>query len=308
MPAAGPSFTQPRLLEESRPLAPTSSSLPLDLTMPHLPTHLTLFHPENLPSTTALNLRRQCAMLGSIACASLFICICTGGRKEEREFRYFPTDSDHSMVQHMNESNQTAARASLDNRRRYHEKIFHFPCGVEPVAGALMQVILEKDSRASFPFVSPASQTHHFYFGHLLETCLRTRGTHALHHLASPLLHYHLKDPDPRERMIPILTLPFLTLTQTSLAASPRRISPSLWTQYSTNELAQSAHPKRDDPLHLRRYSVTSSSSGKLSCRYALHSLIRFDFPALDGILEDSEDHPISKPITSQRPRRCTLI
>lgn len=29
----------------------TSSSLPLDLTMPHLPTHLTAFHPENLPST-----------------------------------------------------------------------------------------------------------------------------------------------------------------------------------------------------------------------------------------------------------------
>jgi hypothetical protein len=52
-------------------------------------------------------------------------------------------------------------RMSLDNRRRYLEKIFHFPCGDEPVAGALMQVILEKDSRASFLIISP-SQTDHF--------------------------------------------------------------------------------------------------------------------------------------------------
>jgi hypothetical protein len=31
----------------------------------------------------ALNLRRQCAMLGSIACASLFICICTREKKTQ---------------------------------------------------------------------------------------------------------------------------------------------------------------------------------------------------------------------------------
>jgi hypothetical protein len=46
--------------------------------------HLTTVHPENLPSTTHSNLRRQCAMLGSIACASLFICICTGEKRTTR--------------------------------------------------------------------------------------------------------------------------------------------------------------------------------------------------------------------------------
>jgi hypothetical protein len=80
MPYPAPSFTQPRL----DLLASTSSSLPLDLAMPHLPTHLTTVHPENLPSTTHSNLRRQCAMLGSIACASLFICICTGEKRTTR--------------------------------------------------------------------------------------------------------------------------------------------------------------------------------------------------------------------------------
>jgi hypothetical protein len=67
-----------------------------------------------------------------------------------------PTDSEHSIVQHM--TSRTAVRMSLDNRRRYLEKIFHFPCGVEPVASTLiMQVILEEDSRASFPIVSPTT-------------------------------------------------------------------------------------------------------------------------------------------------------
>jgi hypothetical protein len=143
-------------------------------------------------------------------------------------------------------------RMSLDNRRRYLEKIFHFPCGDEPVAGALMQVILEKDSRASLR--------------NLPETCLRTRGTHALHHLASLSLQYHLKDPE--ERLNPILT-------ETSLASSPRIIiSPSLPTQFQrTNELTQRI-PKAG------RSAALTALHRLIKQSYAFIDSIRFSFPS----------------------------
>ena len=100
-PYAAPSFTQPRL---DLLLASTSSSLPLDLAMPHLPTHLTSsgkpsFHHSLTQSPAAMCYAGQHCM-----CFPFHLHMY---RRDENSDTS-PTDSEHSIERHMNESNSSA--------------------------------------------------------------------------------------------------------------------------------------------------------------------------------------------------------
>jgi hypothetical protein len=72
---------------------------------------------------------------------------------------------------------------------------------------------------------------------------------------------------NPEERLNPILT-------QISLAASPVEYLLAFRPNFNERTNSHSAHPKRDDPLHLQRYI----DSSKLS--YAFIDSIRFSFSA----------------------------
>jgi hypothetical protein len=117
---------------------------------------------------------------------------------------------------------------------------------------------------------------------------------------------------NPEERLNPILT-------QISLAASPVEYLLAFRPNFNERTNSHSAHPKRDDPLHLQRYIDSSSSAFIDSIRFSSPS------PALHITVESSEqlryqslsgcgDAPRSKAPSpelsrdSNTPRLCYLL